>query len=197
MADYRAIEAVSESIIHLLQLSYVPADFDPNVLQFEVYGTQDFSSPMLAGVSLFLYRIIPDGTHRIPTGRRTPDGRQFQTQLPVDLHYLATVWAPDVSLQHRIAGWVMRTLEDTPVLPYGLMETVAPDVFEPDETVEILLDSLTTEDLMRIWDALRNTDYQLSIPYIARNVRIGSRQRITRGEPIQQRSFDMARYDAP
>ena len=197
MADFRAIEAVSESLLHLLRLSYQPDDFDQNELQFEVYNAQGFAQPMAAGVSLFLYRIIPNGMHRIPPGRRTPDGRQLQTRLPVDLHFLATVWARDVSLQHRIAGWLLRTFEDTPILPTGLMETAAPGIFQPDETVEILLDQLTTEDLMRIWDAMPEIDYQLSIPYIARNVQIASRQTISSGPPVQERALDMGRRVIP
>src|SRR5207248_2211735 len=54
MADYRAIAAVSEAIIHLLEREYDPADFNGHPLQFRVFLARDFSQPMDAGVSLFL-----------------------------------------------------------------------------------------------------------------------------------------------
>lgn len=189
MADYRAIEAISKAVVHLLRLSYQPADFNEHHLQFAVYAAQDFEQPMSAGVSLFLYRVLINGTHRIPSGRRAPGGGRYQTQLPLDLHYLVTVWAKDASLQHRVAGWMMRTLEDTPILPHGLLETVAPGVFHNDEAVELTTGELSNEDLLRIWETLEQNKYQISIPYVARNVRIESAQTISTGPPLEERTF--------
>ncbi len=190
MADYRAIEAASHAIVRLLSDSYRFEDFN-NDLLFQVYGADDFKqAPIAAGVSVFLYRLVHNGSYRIPTGRLRPDGRREQTRLPLDLHYLLTVWAKDATLQHRIAGWMMRTIEDTPILPHGLVEAVAPGVFKSDESVELVLADLSTEDLFQIWETLVQDGYQLSIPYLARNVRIDSRQTLERAAPVQERVFD-------
>jgi hypothetical protein len=90
----------------------------------------------------------------------------------------------------------MRTLEDTPILPAGLLNVVVPDVFRPDETVEISLTELTTEDMLRLWDMLIQQDaYQLSVPYVARNVRIESAQFLTTGQPVQERTFDYTKVE--
>ena len=194
MADFRAITAVTQAIIYTLQSNYNPADFN-NDLEFEVYVAGDFSSPMTAGVSLFLYRLLPNGSHRPPSGRLAPDGRRYRNMLPLDLHFLLTVWGTDASLQHTIAGWMMRVLEDTPILPAGLVNAVAPDVFNGDETVEISLADLGTEDLFHIWETIVQNDYQLSIPYIARNIRIESTQILQSGQPVQERSFDYAKVE--
>lgn len=194
MADFRAITAVTQAIIYTLQTNYNPADFN-NDLEFEVYVAGDFSSPMTAGVSLFLYRLLPNGSHRPPSGRLAPDGRRYRNMLPLDLHFLLTVWGTDASLQHTIAGWMMRVLEDTPILPAGLVNAVAPDVFNGDETVEISLADLGTEDLFHIWETIVQNDYQLSIPYIARNIRIESTQILQSGQPVQERSFDYAKVE--
>jgi hypothetical protein len=75
---------------------------------------------MAAGVSLFLYRIYPNGTLRSPRGRLGPEGQQYRNQLPLDLHFTLAGWAQDPSPQHLIAGWMMRMIEDTPILPLGL-----------------------------------------------------------------------------
>lgn len=190
MADFRAIETISDVLMRLLQASYERADFDDQRLRFAVFQGDDFESNDLnAGVSLFLYRIAANGTHRTPPGRRSADGSRRKTQLPLDLHYLITIWAKSAPMQHRIAGWVMRTLEDTPVLPSGLLHGARPNVFGSDETVEIVLNDLTNEDLFRIWDILGEA-YRLSIPYLVRNVRIESGESVSAAEPVDERIFD-------
>lgn len=191
MAGFRAITAVSDAIVNLLESQYAPADFDGASLQFKVYLARDFTAtPMDAGVSVFLYRIYPNGTYRTPPGRLGPDGRRQRPMLPVDMHLLLTAWAKDASLQHAIAGWMMRILEDTPSLPPGLLNHRYPGTFQPDETVELCLTELTTEELFRIWEVIVNNAYQISVPYVARNVRIESIQRLYQGEPVQERVMD-------
>lgn len=190
MATYRAVTAISNAIVHLLQSQYVPADFDGNLLEFRVYIAQDFLKPMDAGVSVLLYRIYPNQYHRTPPGRQLPDGRRQRHMLPMDLHFLLTAWAKEASLQHTIAGWMMRLLEDTPSLPPGLLNARYPDTFGQEETVEIGITELTTEELFRIWEVIVNNTYQVSVPYIARNVKIETIATYGQGEPVQERLLD-------
>lgn len=193
MADTRAIMAVGEAIVTLLRTAYRPADFTSD-LEFRTVTSRDFStSQIAAGVSLFLYRIIPNGVQRTPPGRIDPQGRR-QTQLPLDLHFLMTLWGAEASLQHAIAGWAMRQLEDTPLIASGLLNAAAPGSFRSEEAVEVSLAELSNEDLLRIWEVLgTGTTYQLSVPYIARVVRIESLQRLPAqgGLPVQERSQDI------
>lgn len=66
MADHRAFAAVSEAVIALLRSNYQPEDFN-NELEFRVFMARDFGSPSLQnGVSLFLYRVLPNATYRSP-----------------------------------------------------------------------------------------------------------------------------------
>lgn len=190
MANFRAIMAVSEAIINLLRSSYVPEDFN-NELEFKVFTSKDFTTNSIAnGVSLFPYRIYTNGSYRTPTGRVSNDGRVFKTKLPVELHFLITVWGKDASLQNTLAGWIMRTLEDHASLPANLLNSVVADVFHADETVELSLAELTTEDLFRIWDVLGLNIYQLSIPYVVRIIEIDSMGVIPAGDGlVQQRQL--------
>ena len=195
MASFQAIPAVCEAVLALLQANYSPEDFNSE-LEFKAYQATDFSQESItAGVSLFLYRIFPDGTRRSPTGRIGPNGHRYRPKLPVDLHFLLTAWGRHASLQYAIASWMMRTLEDTPILPVGLLNSVASDVFDPDETIELVLAELSNEDMFRIWDTLTEKVYQLSVPYIARNVRIESTRVQTLGEPVQERTFEYRNVD--
>ena len=192
MADYRAIETTSRAIVEMLRLNSAAGQFD-RPLEFEIYVREQFQNPMAAGGSLFLYRVTCNGGYRIPPGRRDPAGARQQTQLPLDLHYLVTVWAKDFSLQHRIAGMVLRAFEDTPILPSSILETVGPGVFGHGETVELAHDELSNEDLFRIWETLgQDRPYQLSIPYMARGVRIESAQTLAEGGPVQERELGFA-----
>jgi hypothetical protein len=191
MASYRAIAAVSNAIVHLIQSRYVPADFDNALLQFDVYTAPDFARPMDAGISILLYRIYPNQQNRTPPGRLMADGRRQRNMLPVDLHFLLTAWAKDASLQHAIAGWMMRILEDTPSLPPGLLNARFPGTFGMEETVEVGITELTTEELFRIWEVIVNNTYQISVPYVARNVCIETFQTFGFGEPVQERLLDL------
>lgn len=181
MADYRAVATVPETVLHYLRSNYRAEDFDQE-LEFKVFTARDFTKPLNAGISLFLYRVFTNGTARTPPGRMTPDGRRSPALLPLDLHMLLTVWGREASLQHTVAGWMMRTLEDQPVFPASLLNATTPGVFRPDETVELSLTELTNEDLLRIWDSLVQNVYQLSVPYVARGVRIESSGRSARAE---------------
>ena len=194
MATFRAIETISDVMVRLLQASHDSEDFGGQRLQFAVYQGDDFRNPesgtVTTGVTLFLYRILVNGSMRTPPGRRLAPGRRQRSQLPLDLHYLLTVWAQTPTMQHRIAGWAMRTLEDAPVLPNGVLHGVQPNVFQPDETVEIVVNDLTNEDLFRIWEVLGEA-YRLSIPYLVRNVRVESSESVDSGPPVDRRLFDV------
>jgi len=189
MAKYRAIKTACEGVLSLLKGNYRADDFDGVQLQFKVYQAQDFTLPMEAGISLFLYRIYLNDAHRTPAGRVGPQGQRYHSQLPLDLHFLLTAWGKDASLQHTITGWMMRTLEDTPVLPAGLLNSIDPDIFSQDETLEIIPAELNNEDMAGIWRDLLEYKYQLSIPYMARNVRIDSSLEVVEGTSIQERQL--------
>ena len=115
----------------------------------------------------------------------------------MELHFLLTIWGKEYSLQHTLAGWIMRTLEDNPILPAGLLNAVEPAIFRNDETVEICLAELRTEDLLRIWDVLGLNIYQLSVPYVARIINIESQQpTVTVSDVlVQEREVKAALYE--
>jgi len=197
MADFRAIATVTETILQLLRSNYRPQDFDQE-LEFKVFTAKDFTKPLSAGVSLFLYRVFPNGVQRTPPSRLQPDGTRFPSLLPLDLHLLLTVWGKEASLQHTIVGWMMRTLEDHPIFPAGLLNSVTPGTFRPDETVEVSLTELTNEDLLRIWDTLVQNVYQLSVPYVVRMVRVeSSRPLPAGGGDVQERVLRASELETP
>ena len=200
MATYQAIGATCEAIMRLLQQSWRSDLFPGSNLQFKVYRTGDFAEPMDAGVSLFLYRVTVNNVQRTPAARPLPGGRQRRTQLPLELHFLLTPWAKqdslDASLEHLILGWMMRAIEDTPVLPAGILNTVIPGVFDTDESIELVAGQLTNEEMFLIWDVLP-ISYQISVPYTARIVRIDSELDQQEAGPVMTRELDFGAWKRP
>jgi hypothetical protein len=187
MATSSAISATTESVIRLLRSAYDPAEFNNAQLDFQVYVANDFLTPMDEGISLLLYRIYHDGSPRTPAGRVHSNGQQGRTKLPLELHFMLTAWAKQATLQHEIAGWMMRTMEDNPIFYPSLLNSYKPDVFFADETVAVSLAQLSVEDMFNIWDVMIHHVYQLSVPYVARVVELESTLLLTQGVPIKQR----------
>lgn len=197
MATYAAIAGTCEAVVRLLRSNYDPANFNGAMLDFQVYVANDFTTPMEEGVSVFLYRIYQNGINRTPAGRLLPDGSRQSTKLPLDLHFLLTAWAKKASLQNEIAGWMMRVMEDNATLPASVLNAYQPDVFRPDEAVDVALTELSVEDMFRVWEVMIGHVYQLSVPYQARMLEIESLSSIQpEGRAIQGRTSDMRRISA-
>jgi hypothetical protein len=171
VARFDAIHETLRAITRLLRESYNPGILSGRELEFEVYRSPEFESPMGQGLSLFLYRVDLHELRRNPV-RHTEDGAK-RTQLPLELHFLLTPWAPNAFLQHAILGWAMTTLADYPILSSGYLNETDSGAFSEGENVEITPVPSTTEELVRIWDRV-NAPYEVSMTYVARVVRLES-----------------------
>lgn len=172
MSSYQAIAATCEAVLQVLRSNYRADLFGQTELDFRVYTAKEFASPMQAGVSLFLHQVSPGEVVRPPARRGT--GGSGRPSLQLDLHFVLTFWGRDPSLQHVIAGWAMRCLEDTPVLPASLLNATWPGVFRGEESLEIQLAEMASDGMVRLWERLAERGYNLSVPYVARHVRIES-----------------------
>jgi len=179
MADYRAISTVCEAIIRQLRATYRPELINNQRLEFKVCLTPELisrSRTIRAGVTLFLYEVRQDAARRNVPPRRTDEGRLEPPALQLELRFLLTAWAREAHTQQAIAGWMMRLMEDNPLLPATVLNNVTPASFQPDETVQIVLDELGSLDVLKVWEKSVRSPYQLSIPYIARNIAIETLQ---------------------
>jgi hypothetical protein len=193
MATFRAIAAVGEAVRRLLEDACPREDFP--TAEFALIQTgQLLTAPMKEGVSLFLYRVSINGAGRNRAVRVRQDGTRFRPSLPVDLYYLLTPWAESAIKQQRLLGWAMRELEDTPILPAGLLNHAGPehDTFGPSETVELVSEPMSVIDTANVWEALK-ANWQLSVAYVARLVAIDSDLDITDGPRVQIRELEIAK----
>lgn len=185
MAGYQAIGSVAEAVARLLDQSWQPEVLGGLEPQFEVYQGKDFSAPMDTGISVFVYQVGVDKIQRTlppaePTHRRP---------LPVTVALLLTAWGRDASTEHTLLGWAMRAIADTPTLSPGFLNAATPGVFLARETVELLPAELTNDEVFQLWQVLPG-DLQLSVPYLARVVRLESELHYPLGAPVQVRQLD-------
>lgn len=121
------------------------------------------------GLSILLYRVDFNKTMR--AGWSAVGQRDGRAHLPLDLHYLLTAWADNADHEHRVIGRSMQVLEELGALSGPLLH---PDgEWAPGEAVQLYLEDLATDDIMRTFDSLP-CDFRLSIPYLARVVVVSS-----------------------
>jgi len=191
MATHRAIAATSETLRTLLEQT-CPRDEFPDA-RFELFQASDFQRQMDEGISLFLYRVAVNMTRRYTPPPVRADGRRLRPPLPVDLYYLCSAWGRSVSRQHALLGWCLRTLEDANVLPAAVLNASGPhdDTFRPGESVELISEALSLQDLNALWEVLR-PNIPVSVGYVVRAVPIESTLTLHEYAPVQTRALEFA-----
>ena len=189
MAGYPAIAATNEALLGLLESAAAGTEFAGT--RFDHYGAKDLNDPMSDGVSLWLYRVTVDTIRRNLPPRLAPDGTRYKPSLPLDLHYLLVAWGSPLK-QQRLLGWCARVIEDSPIVPAGLLNHYGPErVFGPDEAVELAWEPLSQQDVYDIWDVAKE-HAQPAIPYVARAVEIESTVPLHEYALVQTRELDYA-----
>jgi hypothetical protein len=176
MADFTAIAAVGKSLERYLSACFLeePAPVPGKTTRAALIRTEDFdASPRIipaTALSIFLYRVDFNKTMRAAWS--AVGSLDARAHLPTDLHYLLTPWAENAEYEHRILGRAMECLESTPILSGPLLHPLA--AWAANETIQVMLEEISTEAVMRIFDSLPQ-DYKLSVPYLARVVRVDGR----------------------
>jgi hypothetical protein len=194
MATHRALEAICSAIATLLD-DTAAADsslgFGASV-DFDVLSADDLSG-MRSGAGILPYRITVNGIYRHPQGSSSGNGRRRLPRLPLDLHYLILVGISPQETRLSLATWIMRTLEDQPQLPVGLLNRDT-DAFSLDETVEVSFDDVPHEEVLHLWEVIGRPSYDaLVLPYVTRSVLIESAVDRREHTEVQER---LSRYGA-
>lgn len=195
MARYHAIAATSTAIRALLENAAPASEWSG--ASFELYQADDLQTPFEGTqphVSIYLYRVLLSTVRRDRGPRIGPDGARYRASIPLDLHYVVAAWASDARTSQQLLGWVIRVLDDTPILPTGLLNAYQAglDVFGPDETVELLWQPLSISDLNDVWQ-VSQVNQSPSACYVARMVLLDSDVAIDDGEPVRVRQLDYAK----
>jgi len=173
LANIGAIRSVSNSIIKFLESSY-PQDlhnqYQPTFRLLSSGELAEEPTNIEPAISLFLYRVTINDHLRNSRPHRALD---LTLPLPLNLHYLLTVWSSSAEAEHVLLAWAMRHLHEHPILDTS---SLTPDGgWAADEVIHIAPEELTNEDLQRLWESL-TPSYRLSYSYVARVVQLESLQ---------------------
>jgi hypothetical protein len=120
-----------------------------------------------AGLTISCYRIAMSDH---PTPRLASNRPTAGATIAVELHYLMAAWPSATADEQAIIAWAMLELSAHPILDRSLL--LGANVWERDETVQIVPDTISEDGLFRLWDALQHR-LRLSTTFRARVVRIG------------------------
>ena len=180
MATWQLIEHASLTLKRLLE-QHVLATLNAPSVSVELATTQAFPDLKAATkptITLFLYRCVENPELRNAPRRRLPDGRLVRQPLVLELCYMVTPWgvrgttnADDATAtqeEHRLLGLVMQCFYDhAEVGRAELFDDPTTTVWQPTDTMQIVMESLPVEDHYRIWDA-GELSYRLSVTYRVR-----------------------------
>ena len=163
------IDGVSSSLVRLLQRGFTDRYGGLRGFTFRVFRTADFRAGLTSQVGLFLYRVDVDQTRRHVELPRLGPHAPGRYALGLELRYLVTVWGGSAEGEQEILGQCMEILDRNAILSGDQLDPGAP--WEEGDALKISLESLTNEDMLRLWDSLE-PPYQLSVPYLVRTIRL-------------------------
>lgn len=186
MADVFSVHSVGDSLVTFLRDTYpepLRSDY-PCEFRLISSGELEEGDDLGTAVTLYLYRLdIDNHTRNTPQPQRP---RAMPMPLSLCLHYLFIIWADTPLAEHTIAAWVMSQMHQHPVLDQSTLSKTGG--WRPDDQVFIIALEMSNEDLMRLWDAI-NPTYRLSLPYLARVVRIDP-DSAEEGRPVVATRYD-------
>lgn len=185
MSEYPVVSATSATLRTLLLQHFMDSG-DPTLAGVDVF----LQSPRQlrddeetsVGVSLWMYRVTRNefllNRPPPPAGEST-----FANQpLPIDLHYLVTPLSDDPGDEQDLLGRILQTFHDHAVVRgTDLQDELAGSGHE----LRVTLDSLSLEDLTRVWNALQEP-YSLSVPYQVSVVAIDSAHEPRQGSRVRR-----------
>lgn len=203
MAQYTAIRAVGESVLELMReacpVAELQLDASPKFELASLGSLTDGQAPPPEGFYLVLWRVGIGGSPRNLPPRRARDGRIYKPSMPVDLYFLMLPVAAKADKQTQMLGWALTFLHQMPALSGEVINRYtkgSPAVFQPEESVELIADPLTTVDYLALWDRVK-TGFQAGMTYVARMVLLDIDQPEPSGAPVIERRLGVGTPGGP
>ena len=197
MATYAAVQGVMAAIEGMLAERFPQELKDTPVnATVQLFGSQAFKQTSIRNtLALYLYRISIDPT--VPGGYvRTlpahPGGKV--AEIPLMLHFLMIAIADTALAENSLMGWGFQQLAINPIIGADRMAAQALALpgqsinWDDADDVQVATEELTREELMRIWDTLP-LKYSLTVPYVARGLRVELEPDMRQYAPVVDRSF--------
>jgi len=165
-----------ESILGALAIQSAAVS-DPDVVSHACEGIIYFlrhssSQSQLAG---FRWKVVNNAEPVSPSCVTLRLHRVVRLAELLELHFILSIFGPDASTEHMLAGRIIRELEQNPVIP---KEAIAPGAMvECDLKVRA-----SDEDARQIWKMITDRPLRLSLAYVAT---VSPRARIESATPTE------------
>jgi len=176
MASYRAVNGTLNAVKDYLEAQMPPQlDGVSAAAKVKILSSLDLKKdPVGHSVGIYLHRISVDpfGRNRfIPADQ---PNKLPRPEIPVNLHILIIGWSSASMAESALLAWAIQQLS---TLQLGASELGAtdPDDWGREDVVQMMPEEMTTEDLLRIWDALPHS-YTLSAPYLIKTIRLAAEE---------------------
>ena len=176
MASYRAIHGALTALKDYLDVRLgegLAGVIDHPSLR--ILGSEDLlDKPSGNVLGIYLHRVSVDSFGRNRYLQPQGIGRIPRPELPVNLHILLIGWSDKAVAEVTLVAWAMQLIGSALELDISHLGLVDPR-WGNDDTVQVIPEEMSTEDLMRVWDSLPG-DYHLSSPYIIKTLRLEPEQ---------------------
>lgn len=148
-------------------------------------GTADFDQVNSSPVAVIQYPAVSVYCYRVSVDRETRPGWSAVAsvdgipRLPLRMHVLIAAWDTVVESELEWLGLTAQVLESESILTGPLLHPSGG--WDPGDAIQIVADDLALESMSEAFQAL-TTDYRLSLPYMARVIRIDGRREPTAEE---------------
>jgi len=207
MSNYLAIATVTAVLRQMLDDA---VKVDVGAIEVTTLPPDDLSLKNdKARLNLYLYHVTPSAAWRnadLPT-RRADGSQALKSQLGLNLHYLVTAYgktAKDDPEVHRVLGSAIRVLHEQPVLTRDAIRARlaensldASDLAEQIEMVKLTLQSLTIEELSKLWSVFFQTPYRISMAYEVSVVLIDGKEAPRPSLPVRDRNVYVLPFRRP
>jgi hypothetical protein len=201
VSTYAAVQGVMAAIEGMLAERFPPElKATPVNATVQLFGSASFKQASIANtLALWLYRISIDPT--VPGGyvRSLPGSAGGRVpEVPLMLHFLMISIADTALAENSLMGWGFQQLAITPIIGAARLAAQALALpgqaldWDDADDVQVATEELTREELMRIWDTLP-LKYSLTVPYVARGVRVALQPDMRQYAPVVDRSLGFGR----
>lgn len=208
MATWQLIENTSATLVRILQnhVDRVLANLHVSVQTASAESFEGLASVGKPTITVFLYRVIENPELRNAPRTRLADGTERRQPMVLELCYLVTPWGsrPNTNLstdetasleEHRMLGAVFQAFYDHAEIGkanlYEDPDPSAPRVWNATDTIQLVLESLSIDEMYRIWDA-SDQGYRLSAAYRARVLALES-EVVIGGPPVLDSTFTITK----
>jgi Pvc16 N-terminal domain len=186
MAGHRALAAAGRSIVDLLNCRFeeqFPSRPRPTAV---LAGTADFDRVNSSPVSVIRFPAVSVSfspfcvNHETRPGWSAVSSVDGVSRTPLRMHFLVAAWDTFVESELELLGLAVQTLERDSILTGPMLHPSGE--WQHGDAVQVVSDDLPLDSMSEAFEAL-TTKYRLSLPYVARVIRIDGRKQ-AEGEAV-------------